>query len=266
MKNPSGKWPASPAWLPMVILLLIPGCLLDKNSKEDDLRKLAEMRDVIELMVENPVCSDSADCAYIGLGSKPCGGPWRYIIYSKATVNEEALEQRVAEYNEFERIINRRYGLISDCSIPNLPRIGCLDGVCVDLNEYLDTQPFVRLAQAETCAEMANRLFVIDEAAVFWDRRGVCGDDARYAWILFGKTVDDILFLQVDSTPLFVYCDGPSHPGSVRELIETILGNLDEDDLGLGTDHVVREIAVPPTEEPQCSSESSAVTAAHPRR
>jgi hypothetical protein len=244
MRNPISKTEARCGWLLALLSLLLPGCLLDGSSREDDLRKLAAMGDEIEALVSDPMCSDSTECAYIAFGAKPCGGPWRYLIYSPATVDETVLEEKVAEYNRFEDTINRRYGLVSDCSVPRAPRLGCLDGVCVDLNEFLDTRPFVRLAQRETCAEISNSLFVIDEELVFWDRRGDCADDASYAWVLFGRTVDDILMLEVNSTRAPVYCDPAGYSRDVREIFATIADNLDETDLGLGPGHTVREVAV----------------------
>lgn len=91
------------------------------------------MEKEILLVVGEPQCSDTTDCRYIGLGAKPCGGPSRYLIYSIATVDSLNLARRVAEFNEFNAMLNRLYGLRSDCSVPNKPNMGCRDGRCVDL-------------------------------------------------------------------------------------------------------------------------------------
>jgi hypothetical protein len=114
----------------LVCAIFISGC---GDDEADDRARLETMEEEILLFVGEPECSDSTDCRSIGLGAKPCGGPWRYLIYSIANVDSVDLVLRVAEFNEFNRVLNRRYGWISDCSVPNKPNLGCQDGRCVDL-------------------------------------------------------------------------------------------------------------------------------------
>lgn len=103
-------------------------------NEERDQEELKRMHEEIMAMIGVPHCDMPGECRYIGLGSKPCGGPWKYIIYSIATVDEELLMVKVQNYNDFEDVLNHRYGYCSDCSVPNPPRLGCVDGVCKDLN------------------------------------------------------------------------------------------------------------------------------------
>ena len=85
-------------------------------------------------LIGEAACSDSSECAAIWFGAKPCGGPWRHQVYSKSTVDEEALEVLVEGHYEFNRLFNERYGIYSDCSIATSANPGCVEGVCVDLN------------------------------------------------------------------------------------------------------------------------------------
>ena len=103
-------------------------------TEVSDRAQLDAWRDAILSMVANPVCTDSTDCRAIALGAKPCGGPWEYLIYSVSSVDSSALAQEVANYNDFNAVLNQRYGWTSDCSIPPMPRPGCKDGKCVDLD------------------------------------------------------------------------------------------------------------------------------------
>lgn len=82
-------------------------------------------------------CDDPAECRFIAFGDKPCGGPWSYLIYSSSNVDSVALGELVAEYNQYNEEINRRYNLMSDCSVPNEPNLGCLGGRCTDLGIWL---------------------------------------------------------------------------------------------------------------------------------
>jgi hypothetical protein len=80
--------------------------------------------------IGTPSCGGESDCRYIGVGSKPCGGPWEYLIYSASTVNEEYLLSLVSVHAAFESYMNHKYGYSSDCSVPAPPVVECREGVC----------------------------------------------------------------------------------------------------------------------------------------
>lgn len=101
---------------------------------------------------------------------------------------------------------------------------------------------FIAMAQAATCANQSNRLFMIDKKMVFWDRAGSCADNS-YGRTLYGATPQQVLCSVSDSIA------GPRTTcgdESSRSLFTTIAGNLDKSDLGLGSGHQVEPIAVPP--------------------
>ena len=99
---------------------------LDEAS---DLGKLKALYDKIVEYIGTPYC-DGGECRYIGVGSKPCGGPWGYLIYSTGTVNEDHLRILVDVHAAFENYMNFKYGYNSDCSVPNPPVLECRDGIC----------------------------------------------------------------------------------------------------------------------------------------
>ena len=101
---------------------------------------------------------------------------------------------------------------------------------------------FIAMAQAATCANQSNRLFMIDKKMVFWDRAGSCADNS-YGRTLYGATPQQVLCSVSDSIagPRTSCGDEAS-----RSLFTTITGNLDKSDLGLGSSHQVEPIAVPP--------------------
>jgi len=122
------------AFAVLLAAALAAGCLFDGDDEERDRALLQRMRADIESFVGVPACADSNACAFVAFGAKPCGGPWGYLIYSKASVDSAALAQKVEAYNQFEGACNRKYSWMSDCSTPSLPRLSCKNGVCVDLN------------------------------------------------------------------------------------------------------------------------------------
>ena len=68
----------------------------------------AILRTEIESIASNRACMDGSDCSFVPLGSKPCGGPWDYLVYSMTGVNLELLWAEVEAYNAFEREPNIR--------------------------------------------------------------------------------------------------------------------------------------------------------------
>jgi hypothetical protein len=105
-------------------------------------------------------------------------------------------------------------------------------------NAKLDTTAFVTAARNEPCAATKNRLFVIDQKYVFWDRAGKCADNA-YAQTLYGATVDKQLCSQSDSIM------GPRSScadESARSLFDTLVKNHEAAGLGLGSGHVIEEV------------------------
>lgn len=102
----------------------------------------------------------------------------------------------------------------------------------------LDLAPFQKMAREGPCADIRNRLFLIDGQWVFWDREGRCAD-AAYSQTLFGATVNDRLCDLHDSIA------GPlkrCQEERYRQMFDTIIVNLDKPDLGLGPSHQVQPI------------------------
>jgi hypothetical protein len=104
----------------------------------------------------------------------------------------------------------------------------------------LDTTKFVALAQQEACADSHNRLFVIDQQYVFWDRAGRCADNA-YSFRLYGATPEQQLCSSGDSIAgPRTSCVDDKH----RKLFDTLVQNAGRPDLGLGSDHKIEKIGV----------------------
>ena len=121
---------------------------------EDGARaRLAVMRQEVDALVGD-ACG-AMDCRYVGMGAKPCGGPWEYIIYSTAATDSAALAERLGQYKAFEADMNQRYGYSSDCSVPNEPVLGCEAGRCVDLVQGGGAQGGSNLLQGSGTVSMS---------------------------------------------------------------------------------------------------------------
>ncbi len=98
--------------------------------------------------------------------------------------------------------------------------------------------PFVEMARQAECADIRNRLYVIDQTLVFADHAGSCAD-AGYSQTLFGKTIDQVLCVNHDSIagPM-KNCTDPSY----QALFDTLITHLDEPNLGLDASHKVQPL------------------------
>ena len=108
------------------------------TSKQDDSNITLEQLEAKKIAIENYIntfsCSESLGCNYIAFGSKPCGGPRKYLVFSN-TINLPQLQTMVTEYNEMDHLRNVQTNAISDCSVPLPPNeIGCVNGVCTIIN------------------------------------------------------------------------------------------------------------------------------------
>ena len=129
MKNPLSKF----VLVPLCLLLFSTQCEDDipPITQESEAQELAFLKAEIEDFANTSVCGDTFECKFIGFGSKPCGGPWSYLVYS-TSIDVEDLENRVEGYNRKETIFNAEYGIASDCAITNPPTsINCENNACV---------------------------------------------------------------------------------------------------------------------------------------
>ncbi len=107
-------------------------CEDDSNLiMEDEQKALMVSKKIIEDLAATSVCNENTKCKFIAFGSKPCGGPWSYLIYS-TSIDVEKLENMVATYNANEADFNQKWGVVSDCSAALPPRsINCENNTCI---------------------------------------------------------------------------------------------------------------------------------------
>ena len=98
---------------------------------ENSVENLLILKANIGALASASVCSDEFECRYIAFGSKPCGGPWEYLIYT-TSIDTEELTSLVNEYNQLEADYNVNCDAVSDC-MAAIPPTGfeCVDSECV---------------------------------------------------------------------------------------------------------------------------------------
>lgn len=119
--------------VPLCLFLFSTQCKDDiaPFTQEQETQELSLLRQSIENLASQSVCNESTECAYIAFGSKPCGGPWSYLVYSNS-INTEELESMVEGYNQKEALYNTSWNIISECSIVNPPSsLICENNTCI---------------------------------------------------------------------------------------------------------------------------------------
>ncbi|MCB4798424.1 hypothetical protein [Neotamlana laminarinivorans] len=102
----------------------------DEDDFENEKSEISTMQSQIINLANSSICNDTTICKYIGFGSKACGGPKSYLIYS-TSIKTDSLELLVKTYNEQEAAFNKKWGIISDCSIVNPPTdLICENNTC----------------------------------------------------------------------------------------------------------------------------------------
>jgi len=112
----------------LFIIVLIFSCNNEEITPitKNDLVKLeSQIRD----MIGND-CSNSGQCEVIAFGSKPCGGPWEYLVYSSSDTDVALLIEKVNTFNQLQEEYNVENGIASDCSFVGSPEVTCVDGKC----------------------------------------------------------------------------------------------------------------------------------------
>ena len=98
---------------------------------EKKMSQLNEMETTIQSLVDTSVCNENFKCRAIAFGSKPCGGPWSYLVYS-TSIDTLKLNKMVETYNQLEAKINQECERFSDCAMVSPPqRLECENNKCI---------------------------------------------------------------------------------------------------------------------------------------
>lgn len=119
--------------IPLLLLLFSTQCEEDiiNPTYEEDQKELQILKAEIEDLANKSICGETYQCKFIAFGSKACGGPKSYLVYS-TSINTENLESLIENYNQKESDFNDKWNVFSDCSIVNPPSdVTCENNTCV---------------------------------------------------------------------------------------------------------------------------------------
>ncbi len=99
-------------------------------AQPNNSERLKVLRSLIEKEIGTPSANELSQCKLIAFGSKLCGGPSSYLVYSAVKTDESRLSQLVSEFNELQNRINEERKLYSDCAITPKPKVELVNGIC----------------------------------------------------------------------------------------------------------------------------------------
>lgn len=107
----------------------------EKSTQETEKEIIDNLRVEIKTLAESSVCSEEYMCYSVGVGSKPCGGFWEYLIYT-GSIDLDSFFSKIERLNELEKEYNIKYSIQSDCFIAMPPKsVSCEDGKCKGIFE-----------------------------------------------------------------------------------------------------------------------------------
>lgn len=116
----------------LLATLLLPACIVHDGHDDlvgDEAERARLETQILDLIGDAPATAAS-QCQAIAFGSKPCGGPWRYLVYSTAHTDSARLGALVEQYNALDEKINIAKGMGSDCAFISRPTIVLNGGRC----------------------------------------------------------------------------------------------------------------------------------------
>ena len=120
----------------VLLSLLINSCISNDDNIstfETELAELTTLKSEIEILANTSICNETSECEFIAFGSKPCGGPWSYLVYS-TSIDTDNLENLVETYNQKESIFNQQWGIASDCALALMPtEVICENNTCIPI-------------------------------------------------------------------------------------------------------------------------------------
>jgi hypothetical protein len=99
-------------------------------SHPADAERLEDLRRMIEQEIGIPSANEPTQCKLMPFGSKPCGGPWGYLVYSTLKTDETRLKQLVIEFNQLQKKRNEESKIISDCAVALEPKVEFSGRLC----------------------------------------------------------------------------------------------------------------------------------------
>ncbi|KZN40274.1 hypothetical protein N474_08600 [Pseudoalteromonas luteoviolacea CPMOR-2] len=87
----------------------------------------------LNFITKDKSCDSSSQCQAIPVGSRACGGPSSYLLFSTKTADLEKVYKLAKKLTDSEAQYNAKHGMISICEHLRQPATQCVENTCVKL-------------------------------------------------------------------------------------------------------------------------------------
>lgn len=101
--------------------------------------RIATINFEIETYNKELSCVGDGECEVLELGTGPCGGPSKYLVYSTANPQAATLKAKAQDYTLAEKQLRAvDFQMVSHCQAPPQPEARCVKNVCTDSSKKKD--------------------------------------------------------------------------------------------------------------------------------
>ncbi|EWH04069.1 MULTISPECIES: hypothetical protein [Pseudoalteromonas] len=88
----------------------------------------------LKQLIQDPSCDNSSQCKVLPVGSRACGGPSSYVVYSTKTANSSEVEKIAQKITSLESQYNAANDVMSICQHLTAPGTQCSANTCVKID------------------------------------------------------------------------------------------------------------------------------------
>ncbi len=103
------------------------------SEKEVSVNDIKTAKKELNALIANTQCDTSAQCKVMPVGSKACGGPSDYVVYSTKAANEGQVSSLAKQITALEKAYNTQNEMMSTCQHLTAPSTQCVENKCVKL-------------------------------------------------------------------------------------------------------------------------------------
>ncbi len=107
-----------------------------KNAEEvtkaaPDKATISSAHEQLKQLIDDQSCDNSSQCKVLPVGSRACGGPSSFIVYSTKTADTAEVEKLAKDITALEKQFNAANDMMSICQHLTAPGAQCSENTCV---------------------------------------------------------------------------------------------------------------------------------------
>ncbi|MBE0366707.1 hypothetical protein [Pseudoalteromonas aurantia] len=94
---------------------------------------LVSVRKQLTELTKNNACDNTVQCQVMPVGSRACGGPSSYLVFSKKYANPHKVSTLADKITHLESQYNAKNRMVSICQHLTQPSTQCVENKCVKI-------------------------------------------------------------------------------------------------------------------------------------